>query len=295
MDERLLQKYEELRENRAKFCRDHGVPQKMVMIEAKNLVLNGRTSSNFTTKKTKGWSDTEYYCALSVLKYMFDEIYMLSPEKIDALWQYEESYGTYKFLEATVTKTLIDKILSESLNRRKACEILKDCLLNEKKFILKSLYPDYYSATYNNTYDIFNDVINADGITLRDLKTNGKPRSKASHNKTYSMGNIVDSILMEAFEANFSAREKIIDYKDKLLFLAQYKKNHINQLPFFKILKSRTCYASALDFYYLNSSEELQTKYFTTYFNLRNQYQKNDICTTFFQAYDNNKETCGLE
>lgn len=289
----ILDRYELLRKKRFEFCEAHNIIPKKLVSTAKELMLIGRTSKDtINLNKMNAWSDSQYYTAIGALRYIFEEIYDLSPEKIDALWRDEDKEAEKNFLNAVGIKGLVDKIVSESPSKN---NILKDCLFNKKKIILKLAYPDYYKATYREKYDVIEEVLNATGTTYKDLLTAARSKNLVSNNKSMSMGKEVDNLIMEALEANFKAREKIIDYKDKLTFLAAYKKNHLNSFSIYKILNQRGCYSSLLDFYYLNSSVQNQIKYFNEYIELRDKYQKEDCLSEIIKTIDNNQEDFYLD
>lgn len=280
--------YRELNEARQKYCRDNNIDIKKVFwkvsAEVKNLV-EGKSSSTLTLVKSKPWTNEQFQIGILVLKYMYNSIFELSPEKVDALWEENKDNGGKDFLEATGTKGLVDKIVAESLYNSKARQNFKDCLLDTKKFILKTIYPEYYRATYNDKYDIINDVINADEDTIHNLKTLGKIKTTVVNNRSVQMGTVVDEILYEAFEANFKIRNGICSFEDKLKFLSEHKSNHLKQMSFIKIMNNRGCYASPLDFYYLNSPKEMQDLYFKDYKILRSKSQKKDEISEVLNTY----------
>ena len=285
-----LEKYKVLRQRREDYCKSHGIHKtkiiNMVLPEVINLI-KGKSSSTLPLTKTKPWTNEQYYVGMAVLGYMFDNIVRLPPEKIDALWEEDRANNGKNFLESTGTKSLVDKIISESLCNSVERKKFKDCLLDSKKFILKSLYPEYYKATYNEKYNVIDDLVNADEETINNLKLVGKVKTTVTNNRSVQMGNVVDELIYEAFEGNFKARQGIVDFKDKLIFLSNAKQYHLKQMSFIKIMNNRGCYASPLDFYYLNSPKELQDKYFDEYKELRDSTQKKDEITDILNEYEN--------
>lgn len=276
-----------IKEKRLEYCKEYNINPRKIMTISRELITKKRVNNTLDTNKMRSWNKNDLNIAIITLKYMYEEIYNLSPEQVDALWK-DNKEDERKFLDATVTKSLVLKIISESSK-----ETLKDCLFNNKKIILKTLYPEYYNHTYNSKYNILTDVINADATTIRDLRAAGRFKAAIKGSKHNNNGALVDEIIKEGIEANFDIREKIRNYPDKLLFLAQSKQNHFKDLGLMRLIESRGCYASALDFYYLNSSEDLQKEYFYDYLDLRNQYQKrDDISFIINQVADNTEELC---
>ncbi len=278
----LVEKYQLLKDKRMEYCKKYHINPIHITGVSKDLILKGRTSANvLDMNKVNSWKKSDFNLAIATLRYMYSEIFDLSPEKIDALWLDDEDS---QFLLSTATRTLVDKIISEC-----SSNIQKDCLFNSKKIVLRLVYPEYYKATYNNKYDVLTDIINADGKTLRDLKVAGKSKTTLIKNKKDNKGTLVDELILEGLEVNFEAREKVFDYSEKLKFLANIKENHLNSLGVIKILKGRGCYASALDFYYLNSPIEKQKEYFSEYVKLRKNSQKEDEITEILNRFKENK------
>lgn len=285
-----IQKYDSLKRRRENYCEAHNIHKTKIISKVLPEVVGlvkGKSSSSLPLSKTKSWTKEQYYIGVAVLSYMFDNVAGLSPEKVDALWEEDRINNGKSFLESTGTKSLVDKIISESLCNSVERQKFKDCLLDSKKFILKTLYPEYYKATYNEKYDVINDLVNASEDTIRNLKVVGKTKASISSNRSIQMGAVVDELILEAFEGNFKARQGIVNYKDKLIFLSQAKHFHLKQMSFIKIMYNRGCYASPLDFYYLNSPKELQDTYFEDYKKLREHSQKKDEITEILDEYEN--------
>lgn len=284
--EEILKAYK-IKEKRLEYCKEYNINPRKIMTISRELITKKRVNNTLDTNKMRSWNKDDLNVAIVTLKFMFEEIYGLSPEQVDALWK-DNKEDERKFLDTTVTKSLVLKIISESPK-----EVLKDCLFNNKKIILKTLYPEYYNHTYCSKYDVLVDVINASPTTIRDLRAAGRFKATIKGNKHNNNGTLVDEIIKEGIEVNFDIREKIRSYPDKLLFLAQSKQNHFKDLGLMRLIEARGCYASALDFYYLNSPEELQKEYFYDYIKLRNQYQrKDDVSNIINQVVNNVDELC---
>lgn len=279
-----LQRLEEIKIKRLEFCKEHGINPRKIMIASRELITKGRVNSTINTNKMKKWTNKELWVAIGTLQYMFQEIYNLSPEQVDALWPTKKD-AERMFLEETVTKSLVNKICEEAPK-----DVIKNCLFNNKKIILKMIFPEYYDQTYSH-YDILEDVINAKQDTLFDLRMAGKYKGTVKSNKNNNKGKLVDEIILEGIEANFNIREKIYNYPDKLLFLSQAKVNHFKDLGFMKIIQGRGFYSSALDFYYMNSPKELQKRYFEYYKTLRGESQKKDAITEIMNNILNKIDT----
>lgn len=287
METDIEEKYKLLRQRRLKYCKEHNINPRRIMVATKELITKGRTGE-LDMNKMHPWTKEDFNVGIGVLKYMYEEIYELSPEKVDALWRLDKGLES-EFLVSTVTKNLVEKIVSESSDK-----ILKECLFNDKKIILKMMYPEYYLLTYNNKYDVMTDIVNASGYTLRDLKDAGRSKTAIKGNKSNSKGRLVDSLILEGFEAYFNAKG-VYDYSDKLFTLSRAKAEKINKLGMIKVLENRGCYASALDFYYLNSPVNFQKEHFREYIRLRKTSQKQDEITNLLNCFSNNRKFYDLE
>lgn len=81
-----LQRLEEIKIKRLEFCKEHGINPRKIMIASRELITKGRVNSTINTNKMKKWTNKELWIAIGTLQYMFQEIYNLSPEQVDALW-----------------------------------------------------------------------------------------------------------------------------------------------------------------------------------------------------------------
>lgn len=299
MDNTKINAIEEVNERKKAFQLENNIKTKALLLEATNLCLKGNLKNlkdfedkdtnekieiNLTQTKNKlGHSD--YQMLLLIFRTITSEVCRLSPEQLDSLWCND--------LLATMQ---LNRITTRILNNA-SDESFMTCLFDKKKIILREVFPEYFEATYGNTYDI-GDVLNASGETLKNINHfsvgqtslekdagDGEEKKRSRNTNKGTRAYLVDKLILKALE-NFFSIQNVVTTEEKLQVLADAKAYGLKTLGLYKILKNRNVYNdSYLDFYYMKGIKpEDHLRYAKLYLSLRNNSQKErDSVTEFME------------
>lgn len=218
---------------------------------------------------------------IDALCFIVTRVYCLTPEQLDSIWSRE-----------TLVRMGISALVKEIVNT--ADDRLKEAtLFDRKQIILHECFPEYYACTYPERYEVL-EVIRASGQTLRNLRKAGKidagtvmtlVQSDKDTGKARlgNSGEIVDRITYHALYVYLKTALGTMDMGEHFQALTPPFPGflRLKTLGVVKIINSRGCWASLLDFYYLNSPEEIQKQYFQTYRQLRENSQDYDAISAF--------------
>lgn len=285
---------EHINQNKKIFLEEQVITNRILLKEAKNLIMKGRTAKRTEELKMDGYTKKIEYnpslnqqkfldsqnhrMLLDIFRFVTEDVCHLSPEKLDALWSTD-------VLTSMQLWHVKDKIMATADKNT-----LKAALFDDKKVCLMEVWPEYYAATYGEGYDIL-EVLDAKDSTLRNINTYGRSKSsiitgisgddpdaknKKRNYHSPNYGGYVDELIVEALEAFFELKGANT-IPEKLEIAADAKKVRLTKLGVKRILTARGCYPSFLDFYYLNGlTPAEQVENMRTYYVLRKRSQKAD-------------------
>ncbi len=257
----------------------------------KNIIFKDTQSSNLDVNGASKLKNLEQI--KTAFKYIIEEIMELTPAEYDAI------YNT-AFNQRSVLDHIIRKIVATA-----PYEVIKETLFDKKKTLFRVCWPEYYKTTYKTptVYDIFNatgDIKNAlshagaikdtENKTLKQQLNNGKFSTSKERKRNYNRGAEVDKILYDAMSQMLPLYE--MTTPELYLCLAKPKEAGWSYFGFVKIIASRGCYPSPLDFYFWNSPQEYQWEHFEEYLEAREKakLKKLPIIELFKKAYFIKKE-----
>lgn len=279
--------YDDIQENRKEYEESEGIVDKYLIAHVKNRLFScydGTTISRLTARQ-KRQLDIETF------RFMVEEVFHLTPEQLDSIWSNE-----------TLIRMNLSS-LARDIENTASAEIKEATLFNKKLIVLHECFPDYYSCTYPDKYDVI-DVIQASGATLKNLSKAGKvdvdkivaslmseePEETNSNirvkGEPANSREIVDRIAYNALNVFLKTALSTSDIGEHLNALAHPNTLKLKSLGVCKVIAARGCWSSLLDFYYLNSSAAVQTMFFENYRNLRSETQKYDAISAFLDEIE---------
>ena len=266
--------------NKKSYVQENGAIDKYLVAHVKNHLFScydGTTIARLTPMERKKLN-IDTFC------FIVTEVYKLSPEQLDSIWAVD-------VLVKMNLSSLVRDIDAE------APDSIKEATLFDKKLVvLHECFPDYFACTYPPRYDVVN-VIHATGPTLKTLCRAGRVNTgkvqAAIHSDndndkaiTNNAGEIIDRITYGALNVFLKTALNTSDIYEHLQALSHPNTLKIKSLGVSKVIASRGCWASLLDFYYLNSSAAAQTMFFEEYRALRAETQDYDSISAFMDEIE---------
>ncbi len=266
-----------LQRSKEKYEKSEGMVDKYLISHVKNRLF----SCYDGTAMSKLPPSQRYRLNIETFHFIVTEVYKLSPKQLDAIWSYE-------VLVHMNLSSLVKEIDEDAPD-----EVKEATLFNRRFIILHECFPEYYRSTYPERYDV-RDVIDASGATLKRLCKAGRvdtkkisaicskdENSKKAKGGSRNSGEIVDKIAYNALNVFLKTALKTDDIKEHLTALAYPKLLKLKSLGVSKVIISRGCWSSLLDFYYLNSPPAIQTMFLKDYCKLREETQEYDAISAF--------------
>lgn len=272
-----------LQKNRKSYEESNGVSNKYLIAHVKNQLF----SCYDGTLMSKLPSEEKRRLDIETLRFIITEVFQLFPEQLDSIWSND-------VLVRMNISSLVRDIYDDSP------EELKEATLFDKRLvILHECFPEYYRCTYPEHYDQM-DVINASDTTLKNLCKAGRvdadrltaqlsgddPGKRRTPAGIGTSGEAVDRITYKALNTFLKTATGTEDINEHLIALSHPNTLKIKSLGVSKVIASRGCWKSLLDFYYLNSSRAVQTVCFETYKELRAETQDYDAISAFMDEID---------
>lgn len=236
---------------------------------ALNLMFENYQSTDLSTADVEN-RKKNYETLKQAVKYIVEEVMELTPEEYDAI--YSNTLNQKAHIDYAIRRIVEG---ADRTTNRKAMFISKQTLF-------AIVWPEYYNLHYEepNPWAIFNasgeiksGLLRAgkprnvrdevEGVGLRQNKNGDFVEEPAKKRTVSNHGDEVDAIVYWAMKEVFEHIE--IPTKDLFQSLADPKAFGWSKLGFVKIIAERKCYASPLDFYFLNSPPKWQEKYMYDY------------------------------
>lgn len=267
--------FKNINERRKSYTEHDGITDKYLIAHVKNLLF----SCCDKTVMAKLSESQKHQLDVDTFHFIVTEVLCLTPEQLDSIWS---ARALVKMNLSSVAKDIFDNASDE----------LKEAtLFNKKLIVLHECFPDYYWCRYPERYNV-EDVICAKGTVLKDLSKAGRVNAEKvgmkmsgkradTKDNTGSSGEIVDRIAYHALNVYLKSYLATPNIEEHLYVLARPNAHRIKSLGVSKIIAARGCWASLLDFYYLNSSQAAQTLFFHVYRSLRAETQEYDAITAY--------------
>lgn len=239
----------------------------------KKIVFQEYQSSELNTTGQNQYQN--YELLKKAIKYVIEELMELTPAQYDAI--YSTKLNQDSGLQHAIRK-LIDGAPTS---------VTRETIFSAKKTIFKLLWPEYYEKhfpkpTPMEVFDAKGDVkaglLRAGRIKIEKSKEelvgaeilkNGKFSTKTNKKKygvTYNHGAEVDRIVYQSMKSIFS----IFELTTEELFYA-LAHNKFKSFGCMKIIASRGCYYSPLDFYMFNAPKEWQLEHIDQFMKIRKE------------------------
>lgn len=273
---------DELQKNRKTYEETEGIIDKYLIAHVKNRMFSCYDGTAMSKLSPYG----RHKLDIETFRFITTEVFKLTPEQLDSIWSTE-----------TIVRMNLSPLAKE-IEEAASDEIKEATLFNKRLIVLHECFPDYYACTYPARYNVI-DVIHATGTTLRDLSKAGRvdanklsirfsQNQDTGKNKgnTGNSGEIVDKIAYNALSVYLKTALHTDDIGEHLETLAHPNLLKIKSLGVSKIIAARGCWASLMDFYYLNSSAAAQIMFFEKFRRLRGETQEYDAISAFMDEIE---------